>query len=105
MPFGATVSLNNTRENGILFGCPLAIIIVFILADELIVSLMSLEKSLVELLRDQSELLRAVDVDQEQKLLVLFLGPDGRFLDVVVLSLPLSGAALAFAAFAIFAKD
>ena len=69
---------------------------------------MRLEKRLVELLRNQSELLDTMDVDQEQKLLILFLGPDGRFLDVVVLSEPLCGAALAFlasAAFAIFAKD
>ena len=50
---------------------------------------MRLEKRLVKLLRNQSKLLDTMDVDQEQKLLVLFLSPDWRFLDVVVLSLPL----------------
>ena len=93
LPFGGPVSLNDTGEDSVLLGSPLAIIVVFIRADELIVSLMRLEKRLVKLLRNQSELLDTMDVDQEQKLLVLFLGPDWCFLDVIVLSLPLCGTA------------
>ena len=106
LPFGRSVSLNDSREDSVFLRSPLAVIVVFILADELIVSLMRLEKRLVKLLRNQSELLDTMDVDQEQKLLVLFFGPDRLFLDVVVLSLPLCGTGLAFAAaFAIFAED
>ena len=47
LPFGGSVSLNDTREDSVFLRSPLAVIVVFILADELIVSLMRLEKRLV----------------------------------------------------------
>ena len=47
LPLGGTVSLDDTGEDGVLLRRPLAIVIELILTDQLIVSLMSLEKRLI----------------------------------------------------------
>jgi len=93
LPLGGTVSLDDTGEDGVLLRRPLAIVIELVLTDQLIVSLMSLEQSLVHFLRNKSELLDSMEVDQEQELLILFFGPDWRLPDVIVLSLSFLGAA------------
>jgi len=53
---------------------------------------MCLKKRLVQFLRNLSEFLGTVELDQEQEFLVFFLGPDWRLLDIVVLSLSLPSA-------------
>ena len=98
LPFGASVSLDDLGEDGVLLWSPSAIVIELSLADQLIIALMAFKQGFSHLFGDMSEFLHTVEVDQEHKLIVFFFGPFGNFFDVVVFALALGrGAAMAAA--------
>ena len=89
LPLGASVSLDDLGEDGVLLWSPSAIVIELSLTDELIIALVAFKQGFSHLFGDMSEFLHTMQVDQEHELIVFFFGPFGDFFDVVVLALAL----------------